>query len=150
MSPIEEHYSTALQEPLMSDQRCSDTSQTCLPVAQCGDLASGLLESSLCGYDEATSQAMVCCGTLAAPTPAPKPRFPEGGGRRRCEDRHSLCSTWATMGACRLDTHHRLTTNSPSPTLQVSSRNMFLFMATTCPETCGLCGAAGCRDDHPR
>ena len=65
------------------------------------------------------------------------PRFPVDGSARPCEDKHSMCSTWASNGACKLDRHHQISDFDNNGF--VKSDVMFNFMQTACQQSCGWC-----------
>jgi len=146
---------------LLSDRRCANTSESCVPLSQCSMFSSSITEfpesfKSPCGYDLASSEMFVCCASndLSSPDSSlvQPPRFPSGDGSARpCEDRHRLCGKWKELGGCSLEQEHILSIKAPSlPVSKVANKEMFSFMTAACPKTCETCGDLGCRDLHPQ
>jgi serine protease 27 len=159
--------------PKMSDRSCNpeEISEVklipgfqgeakCVALNSCPDLldSEAAPQSSVvaCGFDETMNVLMVCCPvgmvtTTPVVTPQP-PRYPdpEKGGARPCDDRTPLCqSRWKGAGGCDLD-QNVILSDLDKWNSEVSSRDLFNFMQTTCLASCGWCGAKGCVDEHPR
>jgi len=98
---------------------------------------------------------MICCPEeLVKPTPEkihPEPRFPvgndPGGEPRKCTDKTDMCAVWKNNGGCKLDRSFSISDIDRNG--EVTSQDMFKFMQTACPESCGWCGSKGCVDEHP-
>merc|ERR1712179_640033 len=69
-----------------------------------------------------------------------EPRFPRDN---KCKDKNKkLCKKWKDLGGC--------SRNQNFHDGSVGSAEMFDFMVLTCQESCGVCGEAGCVDEHPQ
>ena len=144
----------------MADSVCAVANTTCVPVTQCPGLMNSpdlalTVNYLTCSFDEEASIIKICCpNTLGnyifmlnvhyfqilvekpVSTVQP-PRFPVNGKARPCEDKHSMCSTWAKNGACKLDRHHLISDFDNNG--YVNNDVMFNFMQTACTQSCGFC-----------
>merc|ERR1719450_1865134 len=138
--------------PTMASSVCGAANTTCVPVTQCPSLMNSPVTPLIvtpCGFDENAAIMKICCPnnqvekTVSAVQP---PRYPVNDQARPCEDKHSMCPTWADNGACKLDRHHLISDYDNNGF--VTSDVMFNFMQTACPQSCGWCQDRGCVDDH--
>ena len=135
----------------MSDEFCSNQTDTCTTLNRCPDLVDGVERvdpeiPEICGFDTKQSLLMVCCPTEAVKEAAEqlvqKPRFsqthllrnqpckyfrfPARNGRaRKCKNRSKLCRRWKEKG-CRLDKHAH--PSRADPGFSVNSVSLFDFM----------------------
>jgi len=131
----------------------------CVPINQCAQLLdypnAPVTVTQPCGFDEEESNLMICCPQeFVKPTPEkihPEPRFPvgndAGGEPRKCTDKTDMCAQWKKNGGCKLD--RKFDISDVDSNGGVESADMFRFMQTACPESCGWCGSKGCVDEHP-
>jgi hypothetical protein len=99
-----------------ADLPCEDSAVDCVRWARSGECAKNeiyMLKScrASCGECDAAQDARPSAGA--------------DGGADKCEDTHSMCTTWASIGEC---------LTNPS------------FMNSSCPLTCRLCQSEACRD----
>jgi len=139
--------------PTMANENCAAANTSCVPMTQCPALMNSPvtpLTVAPCSFDEDATILKICCPNdqvQEAVSTVQPPRFPVDGSARPCEDKHSMCSTWASNGACKLDRHHQISDFDNNGF--VKSDVMFNFMQTACQQSCGWCRDRGCVDDHP-
>ena len=149
---------------LMHDRICYNTSlenglilSECVSINRCPSLLqfpnAPLSTMVPCGFDEEEASLLICCPEKLVTEPQntnQELRFPvgnaPGGPARNCEDRHELCKLWAENGGCVLD--QKFVISNADRNGEVQSADMFSFMQSACPESCGWCGSKGCVDEH--
>ena len=161
-----------LKTPTMADKTCDVSlvpnvpaipgfadsgSATCVGINRCPGVVDNPAAPQThiipCGFDDSQNTMMVCCPdkmVVQEKAVVQEPRFPAKNGKaRKCEDRSKLCGKWKSKDGCRLDVDITISKLDPFNG-KVLSANLFDFMQTACPQTCGWCGQKGCTDEHPR
>lgn len=152
-----EHFET--KESKFQDE-CSQTGHNCIEFSRCEDLFIDNPDpnANVCGWNTERKEVKVCCRTQRdIKTTFVYPIVPGYD----CEDKTEMCKVWAENGACNTGgkgfvfmeqvlkpIFHQI------PSYPQLVRNIFTniemwdFMMSACPKSCGFCGNKGCRNEH--